>query len=139
MSDGCRTALIGKWFELIATGATERWPEVADDALTMRTPFSPPGLPTEIVGLPACQQATGGLWRSFNSFVWVELNIFEAEQPDLVFAIAKSRAETVWGTIYANDYCFKIRIRNGKVIEQTEYFNPLPVIATFKDHLGATA
>lgn len=139
LSDASRTALIEKWFGLIAAGTTERWPEVAHDTLTMRAPFSPPGLPSEIVGLPACQQATAGLWQAFKSFAWTELHICEAEQPDLVFATAKSHAETVWGASYANDYCFKIRISDGKVIEQTEYFNPLAVIAVFKDHLGTTA
>jgi ketosteroid isomerase-like protein len=139
MSDGSRGALCSKWFELIAMGATDRWPEVADAALTMRIPFSPPGLPTELVGLPACQEASAGLWQSFKSFAWTELDIFEAQQSNLVFATAKSRAETLWGAIYVNHYCFKIRIDDGKIIEQTEFFNPLPVMTVFKDHLGPAA
>lgn len=139
MTNDSRLALVGRWFDLIASGATERWGEVADDQLTMKTPFSPPGLPTEMSGLAACQQGAAQLWQAFKSFEWGELEIFETVHADYFFATARSRAETLWGATYANDYCFKIKLHNGKIIEQTEYFNPAPVIEVFKDHLGPAA
>lgn len=127
--------LMREWLDILARGETHRWHEVADEEMVLRLPFAPTGLPGEMRGRDTCSAAAGELWKSFKSFDWTEATIHATDDPNLLITLARSRAETLWGAIYANQYCITTRFRNGKVVEQNEYMNPLVFMDVFAEHL----
>ena len=60
-----------------------------------------------------------------------DLKTYLAKDPDLVIVTARSEVQRHSGKPYANGYCFMIRLRGDRVIEHTEFFNPVNVTAAF--------
>lgn len=103
--------------------------------IVMRFPFAPPGIPDSCHGKDACLQMTAGIFAMLESFEFLDLEAHQATDPELVFVTARSCAKAANGNVYANDYFFKMRVRDGLIVEHEEYFSPLPVMAAF----GATS
>lgn len=101
------------------------------DHITMRFPFAPEGIPNHCHGRDQCLAMSKEVFASLNALQWIDLEAFATEDPEVVFLTARSKAETRAKVPYANQYCFKIRVRDGQVIEHTEFFNPLPIMAAF--------
>jgi ketosteroid isomerase-like protein len=55
------------------------------------------------------------------------------EDPELAVATANGEAKMANGNTYTNSYVFFTRIRDGEVIEHTEYLNPLQFMAAAQD------
>jgi ketosteroid isomerase-like protein len=127
--------LIREWFDVIASGAFDAWPTFAHKDIVMRIPFAPGGMPTEMFGYDAAISGVQAFWQTMKSFKWMYFNILATEDPDFFAAMARSEADTIFGP-YANSYVLFIRLRDGKVIEHIEYFNPLPVTEVFKPMLS---
>lgn len=125
------------WVEMLASGDFSDWPALASGDLLMRAPFSPPGLFPENRGSAHCLDLVKKFYSAMHSFAWYDIEAWQTDDPELVFGQAKSRAITVAGAPYNNQYCYIVRIRGGKVIEYSEYFNPLPVIEVFSAYLKA--
>ncbi|CAN5392284.1 hypothetical protein BH10PSE12_BH10PSE12_13290 [soil metagenome] len=123
------------WVQALAAGDFDAWPDLADEALVMHVPFSPPGLFTECVGRDACIEMTRGFWAAMQSFAWHDIDIHASDDPGMIFGTARSEAMTVTGQAYTNRYCFIAKVRDGRVYDYTEYFNPLPVMEAFGAHL----
>ena len=119
------------WVEMLASGDLTRWDELADDALVMEAPFTPPGLFTEQRGSAQCKAMVESFLVAMASFAWHDIVIHATDDPELAFGTARSTATAVNGMSYANRYCYTVRIRDGKVVAYTEYFNPLPVMKAF--------
>ena len=75
--------------------------------------------------------ALGTLWKAKQSFVWHDVVIRRTEDPELFVTTARSEAVLLSGQHYANSYVILTRMRDRKVAEHVEYFNPLPVIEVF--------
>ena len=60
------------------------------------------------------------------------LVITATEDPELLVITARSEVALKSGGTYANRYVMLTRFRDGKVLDHTEYFNPLPIIEMFK-------
>jgi len=124
-----------QWLDVLARGAVEEWSGVTDEALLMHVVFMPGGA-GPVQGRSANAAIVGEFWKAWKTFAFHDVEAHESrEEPGLVFMTARSEAETAWGASYANTYVFRTRIANGKVVEHREYFDPLPVLETFKDHL----
>lgn len=70
-------------------------------------------------------------WAAWRTFRFKDVEVHATEEPDLLFATARSSAETTWGAAYANTYVFRMRVREGLIAEHREYFNPQPVLTVF--------
>ena len=123
--------LIREWFDIVATGPAEAWPDRAADDVVIRLPFAPPGVANELRGLTQAVAALSAVWKSKESFTWHDVVIRRTEDPELFVSTARSEAVLLSGQHYANSYVMLTRMRHGKVIEHVEYFNPLPVIEVF--------
>jgi ketosteroid isomerase-like protein len=94
-------------------------------------PFAPPGVASELRGRTHAIEALSGLWQAKKSFAWHDVVIRGTDDPELFVTTARSEAVLVSGQNYANSYVILTRLRDGKVAEHVEYFNPLPVIEVF--------
>ncbi len=124
--------LIREWLDLVATGPAERWPAKAADDVVIRLPFAPPGVPAELRGASRATEALGAMWRTTERFAWHDVVIRGTEDPELFVTTARSEVVLLSGQRYANAYVILTRVRNGRVAEHVEYFNPLPVIEVFQ-------
>jgi len=129
--------VVTRWLDVLARGAIEEWSEVAADDLVMHVVFMP-GAGDPVQGREANAAIVGEFWKSWKTFTFHDIEAHAAEDDSgLVFVTARSEAETAWGAPYVNTYVFRTRVRDGKVVEHREYFNPLPVMEAFKDYLPA--
>jgi ketosteroid isomerase-like protein len=123
--------LIREWLDVVSSGPAEAWPTYAADDVVIRLPFAPPGVANELRGRTFAIEALGGLWKAKRSFAWLDVVIRGTDDPELFVTTARSEAVLMSGRHYANSYVILTRLRNHKVVEHVEYFNPLPVIETF--------
>jgi ketosteroid isomerase-like protein len=126
--------LIREWLDLVSSGPAEAWPAYATDDVVIRLPFAPPGVANELRGRTQAIEALSGLWKAKKCFAWHDVVIRRTDDPELFVTTARSEAVLVSGQHYANNYVILTRLRDRKVTEHVEYFNPLPVIEVF----GAT-
>lgn len=130
-------SVVTRWLDILARGAIAEWPQVTDDDLVMQVVFMPGG-GDPVSGREANAAIVSEFWKSWKTFVFHDVEAHGTDDGSgLVFVTARSEAETVWGAPYANTYVFRTRVRDGKVVEHREYFNPLPVMEAFKDYLPA--
>ncbi len=122
-------ALIRHWLDITAMGPAEAWDGVAADDLVMRLPYAPPGVLAVMTGLAETRDTLGHHWGTKQSFDWRDVVILGTEDPELYVTTARSEVVLANGEPYANDYVIMTRVRGGKIIEHTEYFNPLPIVA----------
>ncbi|QHG85531.1 hypothetical protein D1O33_26435 (plasmid) [Rhodococcus rhodochrous] len=124
------------WIDILARGATEEWNLVVSDDLTMHAPFMPGDAALAYTGKEVNRERVAALWKSWKRFSFSDVEIHAAaDDSDLVFVLARSEAETHWGAGYENRYVFRLRFRDGLIVEHLEFLNPLPVIAAFDGHL----
>jgi ketosteroid isomerase-like protein len=123
--------MIREWLDLVSSGPAEAWPGYATDDVVIRLPFAPPGVANELRGRAYAVEALSGLWKSKRSFAWHDVVIRGTDDPALFVTTARSEAVLVSGQHYANDYVILTRLRDRKVAEHVEYFNPLPVMEVF--------
>lgn len=126
------TRLTREWLDLVAMGPADAWiGRVADDVV-IRLPYAPPGVESELRGFEHAQETLGHHWKTKKSFAWRDVVIRKTEDPELMVTTARSEVVLMNGQPYANDYIMLTRIRNGKIVEHVEYFNPLPIIEMLK-------
>jgi ketosteroid isomerase-like protein len=116
---------------MVASGAFAGWPDLVDDEFVLRMPYAPPGVPEELHGLDARDALTKSR-QGQERFEWKDVVVTATEDPELLITTARSEVLLKSGGTYANRYVMLTRLRDGKVLDHTEYFNPLPVIELFK-------
>ncbi|MCJ2176997.1 hypothetical protein MTR64_00310 [Novosphingobium sp. 2580] len=89
----------------------------------------PPGLPNEFAGKEAAQSALNASAAGRAPLVFHDKVILRTEDPELIVVTARAETTMADGTPYRNSYVIFVRIRDGVVIEHTEYLNPLAVMA----------
>jgi ketosteroid isomerase-like protein len=120
-----------EWLELVAKGPAEAWTGRVAPDVKIRLPFAPPGVAGELNGFDAALAGLSGAWAAKETFEWHEVVIRRTEDPELVVTTARSEALLRSGRRYANSYVMLTRIRDGLVVEHSEYFNPLPVLEAY--------
>lgn len=131
MTDTTPLATTKQWLGVLAAGDFDAWPQVAGKALVMRVPFAPPVINPTMEGYDACLAGTRAFWAAMKTFVFHDVELHTTDDPELIVGRARCEAETVAGKPYQNQYCFFVRVRDGKVVDHLEYFNPRPVIEAF--------
>lgn len=99
--------------------------EVAED-VALLLPFAPEGMPKRIDGKAAFEAflapVTGGLWQEI---VFPTMDIRAEADPNRVIAEYTSRGTFANGQPYANTYANLFRLRDGKIVETAEFFDPV--------------
>ena len=123
--------IMREWLGLVAMGPAEAWAGRVSEDLVLRLPFAPPGVQREVVGREAAVEALRPAWSAKESFAWHDVVIRRTEDPELLVTTARSEVLLRSGRTYANSYVMLTRIREGRVCEHVEYFDPLAVIAAY--------
>jgi ketosteroid isomerase-like protein len=131
MSDAAKR-LIREWLDMSAMGPADAWDGKVADDLVLRLPYAPPGVLPEMRGLAAARETLSHHWATKRSFEWRDVVIRQTEDPELYVTTTRSEVILMSGEPYANDYIMLTRVRDGKIVEHAEYFNPLPVLAMLK-------
>lgn len=118
-----------EWLIHMPQGDFEAFSGKVDRDFVLRLPFMPPGMPTTYTGRNAAQDALKASASGRSPLVFHDTVILRTEDPELV--VVTARADTVMadGTPYVNSYVIFVRIRDGVIVEHTEYLNPLAVMA----------
>lgn len=120
--------LTREWMDLAAMGPAEAWVGKVADDVVVYLPFAPPGVEHVMHGFDLARATLGAHWKTKRSFAWRDVVIRRTDDPELVLTTARSEAILQSGQRYANNYIMLTRVRDGKIKEHTEYFNPLPVV-----------
>jgi ketosteroid isomerase-like protein len=124
--------LVREWLDMLASGPAEFWQGRVANDIVVRLPYAPPGVASAMDGIDQAIAAMTSHWDMTERFDWCDLVVRSTDDPGLYVTTARSDVLFRSGQRYANDYVIFTRIRDGIVIEHTEYFNPLPVIEMFK-------
>jgi ketosteroid isomerase-like protein len=125
--------LAHKWLEILPEGEFDQLPGQIADNFVLRLPYAPPGIPSEFVGRDVAQAALSSSAKNRSRLVLENIKLLRTEDPELLVATANGGATMGNGKVYRNSYVIFIRIRDGMVIEHTEYLNPMKVIEAFAD------
>ncbi|AQA04617.1 hypothetical protein BVC93_21795 [Mycobacterium sp. MS1601] len=107
-----------------------------DDHLTMRFPYIVDGYPKELQGRSQCEGFLSSVAAIFRQVRWVKRDVYSTSDPELAMAIAESSVILSGGGTYTNDYVLLLRMREGKIIEYTEYFDPNRAHSVFSAAAG---
>ncbi len=117
-------AFIREWLDVTTMGPEEKWHDCITDDVFMRFPYVPPQFAAEQRGREAATAIFREVWKSFEQFAWTDVVIRKCEGEDYYVTTAKSEAIRAGGKPYANEYVLLTRLRDGKVCEHIEFFNP---------------
>jgi hypothetical protein len=102
--------------------------ESADDIL-VQLPAAPPGLPREAVGKAEFTGFLAGVSTLWTSFSLIRCAVHPlADQPDRAVAEYASDSVNSDGSPYRNTYLSIATVRDGKLVNFQEFFDPTPVI-----------
>lgn len=114
-------------------GNFDQFPGTIAEDFVLYLPYVPPGVPNEIRGREKVREVLLQTGKGRSPIAFSDVKIMRTDDPELVVATANGEATMANGNIYRNSYVFFTRIRNGEVIEHTEYLNPLQVIAAAQE------
>jgi uncharacterized protein len=121
--------LAHRWLNVLADADYDAWATLTSSDLVIRTPYAPPGFPKVCDGRDVALTIARQYGAILKQFEYLDVDLHTTDDPELIMGTARSEAVTASGGRYANQYCVLLRVRNGKLIEYTEYFDPLRVIA----------
>lgn len=121
------------WLDHFAEAEFDQFPGTVAEEFVLRLPFVPPGVPNEIRGREKVREVLENTSKGRSRIAFSDVNIMRTEDPELVVATANGEATMANGNIYRNSYVFFTRIRDGEVLEHTEYLNPLQVMAAAEE------
>ena len=121
------------WLDVFAEGEFDAFPGEISPDFVLRLPFVPPGVTSEIRGREKARETLRASSQRRSKLVFEDVSILRTEDPELVVTTASAQATMANGRIYRNDYVILTRIRDGVVLEHTEYLNPLAVMESFRD------
>lgn len=125
--------LTAAWLEHFAEAEFEQFPGTISEDFVLRLPFVPPGVPNEIRGREKVRNLLLETVKGRSRINFSDVKIMRTEDPELAVSTANGEATMANGNVYRNSYVFFTRIRDGEVIEHTEYLNPLAVIAAAEE------
>ena len=97
-------------------------------------PYAPEGFPKSFDGAEGIYRQYSGLIANFGQMVFPR-KIYATEDPDFFFVQFRGEIEIKAGGKYENDYLGTFRLKNGKIIEYTEYFNQTAMAKAFNIQL----
>lgn len=131
-NDGKQT--INEFLDALEAMDIERFLKVWAEDGRQIMPYSPDGFSRELNGKAAVRQQYGSLPVNFNFMRFRERQIHATDEPGVFWATYRGEIEIkATGGSYNNIYAGRYVVRDGKVQEFTEYFNPITMLTAFGD------
>ena len=93
-------------------------------------PYAPEGFPKSFDGADGIYKQYSGLTANFGQMKFPR-TIYATDDPDFIFVQFRGEIEIKAGGKYENDYLGTFRLKDGKIIEYTEYFNQVVMAKAF--------
>ena len=122
--------VVDRFFEALETQQFEWLKEVFAQEGKQLNPYAPAGFPASFKGREAIFKQYSGLTENFGAMKFPK-EIFTTSDPDFLFVKFRGEIEIKAGGRYENDYLGTFRLKDGKIIEYTEYFNPIVMAKAF--------
>ena len=103
----------------------EAFSKTLHEDIILYTPYAPSSFPSKTEGKQGVLDIWNNLFENFGELLIPEVNIYQTEEEGLYMATWKVDIETPTGKRYQSDNIGTYRMKNGKIIEYIEYFNPL--------------
>lgn len=118
-------AVVERFMAAMSTLDTEAMlAETADD-IVVRLPAAPPGLPREAVGKAAFREFLSGVGLLWTSWSMPHRAVHPlADDPGRAVVEYTSDSTNSDGSPYRNTYLSMARVRDGRLAEFTEFFDP---------------
>lgn len=123
-------ATVDRFFVALETQQFELLREVFALEGRQINPYVPEGFPKSFDGQDAIVKQYSSLPQTFGQMRFPR-TIHSTEDPDFFFATWRGEIEIKAGGMYANDYVGTFRLKDGRVVEYTEYFNPIVMAKAF--------
>lgn len=121
------------WLKHFPEGDFDAFPGKIAPDFVLRLPFVPPGIPNEIRGRDKVRDVLLETAKGRSKLAFFDEKILRTEDPELVVTTCKGEAVMANGNTYRNSYVLFTRIRDGVVLEHTEYLNPLAIMEAAKE------
>lgn len=125
--------IVQKFFDKLGTeGDVDGWLDLLADDISVYTPFSPTGDAIRFEGKEAVTRRFADARRRMPELQFLDGEILATEDPERWVCMNHSVGVRSDGGPYKNVYCWILRVRDGKVVWWTEYFDPQEVLAVRK-------
>lgn len=109
----------------------DAWDDIVAEDIVVYFPFAPEGMPNRFEGRDNFRDAGKHFFDQTKNYLYYDLETILTQDPEFVIITGKSKADLQSGKVYENQYVFFFRVRDGKVVEYWEHFNPLNVMKAF--------
>lgn len=93
-------------------------------------PYVPEGFPKSFDGAEAIYKQYSSLPQNFSQMRFPR-TIYGTDDPNFFFVVFKGEIDIRAGGKYQNDYLGTFRLKEGRIKEYTEYFNPIVMAKAF--------
>jgi ketosteroid isomerase-like protein len=123
-------AVVEAFFRTLGVdGDVDGWLALLSDDVSVDTPFdaNPDGRRFE--GKAAVERRFADARRRMRALTFHDLDVLATADAERWVVTCRSTGEMGDGSPYANAYCWILRVRDGRVVGWTEYFDPQQVAA----------
>jgi uncharacterized protein len=122
--------VVDSFFVALETQQFHRLREVFAENGRQLNPYAPQGFPKSFDSAEAIYKQYSGVSQHFGRMKFPR-RILATEDPNFFFVQFKGEIDIKAGGRYENDYIGTFRLENGKILEYTEYFNPVTMAKVF--------
>lgn len=122
--------VVDRFYAAVETQHFEVIKEVFAPTAQQLLPYAPAGFPTRLDGAEAIYKQFSGLTAYFGQMKFPR-QILATEDPNFIFVKFTGDMTLKNGGKYENDYVGTFRLREGKIVEYVEYFNPVLMAKAF--------
>jgi uncharacterized protein len=133
-----REAVRAFFRQLEAMDTGERFAAIFADDARQIMPFAPEGFPRLLDGRAAILKQYGGLPQAFEHMRFPNLVIRDMASPEEFFATYRGDIKLRAGGKYDNEYAGYFVVRDGRIAEFHEFFDPIVLQKAFGDQLQGT-
>jgi len=125
--------LVRRFFAALSSLRPDDWIALWHEDGVFDQPFPPePGYPARLEGVEAIHNHVRSIDQVFGELTFHDLVVHATDDPQLFVATLRSEGSVVaTGHRYENEYVTLLRLRDGKVVQYREFFNPLKVLEAF--------
>jgi ketosteroid isomerase-like protein len=115
--------VVGQYLKGKATLDSDLMLDACADDVVFNFPPAPAPIPKRIEGKPAFEEFLRPVMAHFSDIEFTRLEIRPEVDPERVVAEYSSRGTLATGAPFANVYVELFRVRDGKIVESTEFFD----------------
>lgn len=121
---------VDQFFVALETENFELLREIFAENGRQLNPYVPEGFPKSFDGREGIYKQYSSLPQHFGQMKFPR-TILATEDADLIFVKFRGQIQIKAGGTYENDYLGTFRLENNKIVEYTEYFNPIVMAKAF--------